>query len=50
MSIKISNKIKLVFVGDLKSINLELIVNSNNYLVKKKIKYILIGDIFKICF
>ena len=48
MSIKISNKIKLVFVGDLKSINLELIVNSNNYLVKKKIKYILIGDIFKI--
>ena len=48
MSIKILNKIKLVFVGDLKSINLEIIANSHMYLVQEKIKYILIGDIFKI--
>jgi len=41
MSIKILNKIKLVFVGDLKSINLEIIANSHMYLVQEKIKYIL---------
>jgi 4-hydroxythreonine-4-phosphate dehydrogenase len=48
MSIKTLNKIKLVFVGDLKSINLEIIAKSHKYLVQEKIKYILIGDIFKI--
>ena len=48
MSIKILNKIKLVFVGDLKSINLEIIAKSHKYLVQEKIKYLLIGDIFKI--
>ena len=48
MFIKALNKIKLVFVGDLKSINLEIIAKSHEYLVQEKIKYILIGDIFKI--
>ena len=48
MSIKKLNKIKLVFVGDLKSINLEIISKSHMYLVKEQIKYILIGDIYKI--
>ena len=48
MSIKILNKIKLVYVGDLNSINLEIIANSHRYLVQEKIQYILIGDIFKI--
>ena len=48
MFLKQLNKIKLVYVGDLNSINLEIIANSHSYLVKKKIKYILIGDITKI--
>ena len=37
-------KKKFVFLGDLDSINLELIHNSHNYL-KKKVKYILLGNI-----
>jgi 4-hydroxythreonine-4-phosphate dehydrogenase len=41
-------KNKLIFVGDLKSINLEIIAKSFNYLIKKKIKVILIGDIEEI--
>lgn len=39
---------KLVFVGDLYSVNLEIIANSYNYLTKNKIKIILIGDIIEI--
>ena len=37
-------KKKFVFLGDLDSINLELIHNSHNYL-KNKVKYILLGNI-----
>ncbi|MDA8668914.1 4-hydroxythreonine-4-phosphate dehydrogenase PdxA [Alphaproteobacteria bacterium] len=37
-------KKKFVFLGDLNSINLELIHNSHNYL-KKKVEYILLGNI-----
>ena len=37
-------KKKFVFLGDLDSINLELIHNSHNYL-KKKVEYILLGNI-----
>jgi len=37
-------KKKFVFLGDLDSINLELIYNSHNYL-KKKVEYILLGNI-----
>jgi 4-hydroxythreonine-4-phosphate dehydrogenase len=47
MFTKTLNK-KLVFVGDLNSINLEIIANSHNYLIKKKIKIILIGNIEEI--
>lgn len=47
MYTKISNN-KLVFVGDLKSINLEIIAKSHNYLIRKNIKIILIGDIEEI--
>ncbi len=39
---------KLIFVGDLNSINLEIIAKSYKYLTKKNIKIILIGDIDKI--
>lgn len=37
-------KLKYVFVGDLNSINLEIINKSHNY-IKNKVKYILIGNI-----
>ena len=37
-------KKKFVFLGDLDSVNLELIHNSHNYL-KNKVKYILLGNI-----
>mgnify|MGYP003953365167 CR=1 FL=1 len=37
-------KKKFVFLGDLNSINLELVHNSHNYL-KNKVKYILLGNI-----
>ena len=37
-------KKKFVFLGDLDSINLELIHNSHKYL-KNKVKYILLGNI-----
>ena len=47
MSIKLLNN-KLIFVGDLKSINLEIIAKSYYYLSKKKIKIILIGDLIQI--
>ena len=39
---------KLIFVGDLNSINLEIIAKSYKHLTKKNIKIILIGDIDKI--
>ena len=39
---------KLIFIGDLKSINLEIISNSCNYLFKNNYKIILLGDIIKI--
>ena len=47
MSIKTLNN-KLIFIGDLKSINLEIITKSCSYLFKNNIKIILIGDIIKI--
>ena len=37
-------KKKFVFLGDLDSINIELIHNSHNYL-KNKVEYILLGNI-----
>jgi len=39
---------KLIFVGDLNSINLEIIAKSYKHLTKKNIKIILIGDIDEI--
>jgi 4-hydroxythreonine-4-phosphate dehydrogenase len=39
---------KLIFVGDLSSINLEIIAKSYKYLTKKNVKIILIGDMDKI--
>jgi 4-hydroxythreonine-4-phosphate dehydrogenase len=47
MSTKILNN-KIIYVGDLKSVNLEIIAKSYNLLIKKKINIILIGDIIKI--
>ena len=44
MSTKALNN-KLIFVGDLNSINIEIIAKSYKYLTKKKIKIILVGDI-----
>ena len=44
MYTKTSNN-KLIFVGDLKSVNLEIIAKSYKQLIKKNIKIILIGNI-----
>ena len=48
MYIKTLNNIKLVFVGDINSINLEIISKSHSYLANKKIKYVLLGNINEI--
>ena len=40
-------KKKYLFLGDLDSINIEIIKNSHKYL-KKKVKYILIGNIIDV--
>ncbi len=47
MYTKTSNN-KLIFVGDLKSINLEIVAKSYKQLIKKNIKIILIGNIVEI--
>lgn len=47
MFTKILNN-KIIYVGDLKSINLEIIAKSYNLLIKKNVNIILIGDINKI--
>lgn len=47
MFTEISNN-KIIFVGDIKSINLEIIANSYEHLTHKNIKIILIGDLLKI--
>ena len=44
MCSKILNN-KIIFVGDLKSINLEIVANSYKVLINKKIKIILIGEL-----
>lgn len=44
MYIETLNNTKLIFIGDINSINLEIIAKSHNFLVNKKLRYILLGD------